>query len=41
MPAGEGQVVEPDVDEELEPVADLADEVAGDVLLVAVELQAP
>ncbi len=40
-PSGEAQVVEPDVDEELEPVADLADEVAGDVLLVAVELRAP
>ena len=37
---GQAQVVEPDVDEELEAVADLADEVAGDVLLVAAELQA-
>ena len=37
--AGQAQVVEADVDQELEPVADLADEVAGDVLLVAVELQ--
>ena len=47
LAAGEGgrprarrEVVEADVDEELEAVADLADEVAGDVLLVAVELQA-
>ena len=37
--AGQAQVIEADVDQELEPVADLADEVAGDVLLVAVELQ--
>ena len=40
-PPGQAQVVEPDVDEELEPLADLADEVAGDVLLVAVEVRAP
>jgi hypothetical protein len=33
----EAQIVEPDVDQELEPVANLADQVAGDVLLVAVE----
>ena len=33
-PAPEAEVVEPDVVEELEPVANLADEVAGDVLLV-------
>ena len=39
MPRARRQVVEPDVDQELEPVADLADEVAGDVLLVAAELQ--
>ena len=38
-PPGEAQVVEADIHEELEPVADLADEVAGDVLLVAIELQ--
>ena len=36
-PAGEAEVVEADVVEELEAVADLADEVAGDVLLVVGE----
>ena len=39
--AGQRQVVEPDVDQELQPVADLADQVAGDVLLVAAQLQRP
>ena len=34
MPRARRQVVEADVDEERQPVADLADEVAGDVLLV-------
>ena len=37
--AGEREVVEPDVDQERQPVADLADQVAGDVLLVGGELQ--
>ena len=39
--AGERQVVEPDVDQELEAVADLADQVAGDVPLVAARASAP
>src|SRR5262249_5920091 len=38
-PAREGQVVEAHVDQELQAVADLPDQVAGDVLLVAAELQ--
>ena len=39
--AGQRQVVEPDVDQELQPVADLADQVAGDVLLVAGRASGP
>ena len=39
-PPREREVVEPDVDQELEAVADLADQVAGDVPLVAVEARA-
>ena len=37
--AAERQVVEPDVDQKLEAVADLADQVAGDMAFVAAELQ--
>ena len=39
--AGQGQVVEADVDQERQPVADLADQVAGDVLLVGGRASAP
>ncbi len=34
MPRAQAQVVEPDVDQEFQAVADLADQVAGDVLLI-------
>ena len=37
--AAERQVVQPDIDEERQAVADLADEVARDLLLVVDELQ--
>ena len=39
--AGQGQVIEADVDQERQAVADLAHQVAGDVPLVGVERRAP